>query len=79
MILTSLDGVLAGGFAIADTIKPGSPDAIRMLHEMGLKVIMLTGDNQKTAAAIGKEAGVDTIIADVLPGGKIDEMQAFAI
>ncbi len=75
VILMAINGVLAGGFAVADTIKPGSPEAIRMLHTMGLKVAMLTGDNYKTAAAIGKQAGVDTIIADVLPGGKIDEVR----
>ena len=60
---------------MADTIKPGSPEAIKKLHEMGLKVIMLTGDNLQTAQAIGRQAGVDTIVADVLPGGKIDEIK----
>lgn len=61
---------LWGIIAVADVIKPDSADAIRELHGMGLRVVMLTGDNQTTANAIGKEAGVDRVIADVLPDGK---------
>lgn len=75
VVLTAVDHTLVGIFAVADTIKPGSPEAIKKLHEMGLKVIMLTGDNLQTAQAIGRQAGVDTIVADVLPGGKIDEIK----
>lgn len=59
-----------GIIAVADTIKADSPEAIRQLKNMGIKVVMLTGDNAKTANAIGKQAGVDMVIADVLPDGK---------
>ena len=61
---------LLGIIAVADTIKEESPEAIKQLRNMGIKVIMLTGDNKKTAKAIGKIAGVDEIIAGVLPSGK---------
>ena len=61
---------LLGIIAVADTIKPDSPQAIRELQGMGIQVVMLTGDNARTAAAIGKEAGVDKVIAGVLPDGK---------
>lgn len=61
---------LLGVIAIADVIKHDSPDAVRRLKNMGMHVVMLTGDNQKTADAIGKQAGVDEVIAGVLPDGK---------
>ena len=66
----SRDGHLLGLIAVADAIKPDSPDAIRQLQRMGMKVIMLTGDNQRTAQAVGAQAGVDQVIAGVLPQGK---------
>ena len=66
----SQDGVLAGIIAVADTIKEDSAQAVRELQRMGLHVVMLTGDNQRTARAIGKQAGVDQVIAGVLPDGK---------
>lgn len=59
-----------GMIAVADTIKPESPEAIRQLKNMGIHVVMLTGDNDRTAAAIGREAGVSEVIANVLPDGK---------
>lgn len=59
-----------GLIAVADVIKPDSPSAIRSLKDMGLKVVMLTGDTEKTARAIGREAGVDDVVAGVLPDGK---------
>ncbi|MBQ5489351.1 MAG: HAD-IC family P-type ATPase, partial [Oscillospiraceae bacterium] len=59
-----------GMIAVADTAKEESPDAIEELKNMGIKVVMLTGDNEKTAAAVGKTAGVDKVIAGVLPDGK---------
>ena len=65
----------AGIIAVADTIREDSPQAIREFHEMGIKVVMLTGDNQITAAAIGKQAGVDQVIAGVLPGEKEKEIR----
>jgi len=61
---------LLGMIAVADVIKPDSPEAVRQLKEMGIKVVMLTGDNKRTADAIGKQAGVDEVIAGVLPDGK---------
>ena len=56
--------------AVADAIKPESPQAVRELQNMGIRVVMLTGDNQRTAEAIGRQAGVDQVIAGVLPDGK---------
>ena len=61
---------LVGIIAVADVIKEDSPQAIRELQNMGIRVVMLTGDNERTARAIGKEAGVDDVIAGVLPDGK---------
>ena len=61
---------LLGVIAVADTIKEDSPEAIRQLRQMGIRVVMLTGDNQRTAEAIGRQAGVDQVIAGVLPDGK---------
>ena len=72
-------GRLLGVIAVADTIKEDSPQAIRELQEMGIQVVMLTGDNQRTADAIGRQAGVDAVIAGVLPDGKeavIRQLQA---
>lgn len=59
-----------GIIAVADVIKEDSPEAIMQLKNMGIHVIMLTGDNERTAKAIGKQAGVDEVIAGVLPDGK---------
>ena len=72
-------GHLLGVIAVADTIKADSPEAIRQLQNMGIRVVMLTGDNQRTADAIGRQAGVDEVIAGVLPDGKeavIRQLQA---
>ena len=66
----SSDNMLRGVIAVADVIKEDSPQAVRELQNMGIRVVMLTGDNEKTAAAIGKQAGVDEVIAGVLPDGK---------
>ena len=63
-------GRLMGVIAVADTLKEDSPRAIRELQNMGIRVVMLTGDNQRTADAIGRQAGVDEVIAGVLPDGK---------
>ena len=71
-LLFMSDMRLAGIIAVADTIKADSPKAIRELRNMGIRVIMLTGDNERTARAIGDQAGVDEVIAGVLPGGKED-------
>lgn len=64
------DGKLLGIIAVADMIKEDSPQAVKELQNMGIKVVMLTGDNERTAKAIGKQAGVDEVIAGVLPEGK---------
>lgn len=71
---------LIGVIAVADTIKQDSPEAIKQLKNMGIKVVMLTGDNKRTADAIGKQTGVDMVISDVLPDGKetvVKKLQSF--
>ncbi len=74
-MLVAIDGQVAGIIAVADTIKDGSAEAIAELRRMGLKVVMLTGDNHKTAEAIAKAVGVDKVIAEVLPEGKSAEIK----
>ena len=69
-LLFAQAGRLAGVIAVADVIKADSPAAIAALRNMGIRVVMLTGDNEKTARAIGRLAGVDEVIAGVLPEGK---------
>ncbi len=64
------DNRFIGIIAVADTIRPDSKSAIENLHNMGIEVVMITGDNERTAAAVGKQAGVDKVIAGVLPDGK---------
>ena len=69
-LLFAKDGKLLGIVAVADTIKADSGEAVRQLKNMGIRVVMLTGDNARTAKAIGAQAGVDQVISDVLPDGK---------
>jgi len=75
----ALDGKAAGIIAVADTIKDGSVEAVRQLHELGLTVVMMTGDNQVTAEVIAREVGIDRVFAEVKPGDKaayIRQLQA---
>ncbi|PKF89056.1 copper-translocating P-type ATPase [Bacillus sp. BA3] len=74
-MLASIDGKYAGLIAVADTIKDTSKKAIERLKEMDIDVIMITGDNERTAMAIGKQVGIDHVIAEVLPEGKAEEVK----
>ncbi len=74
-MLVAVDGQVRGVIAVADTVKEGSPEAIRSLHDMGLQVVMITGDNQATAQAIAQQVGVDEVRAEVLPGDKAGEVK----
>ena len=71
----AMDGALAGLIAVADPVRDTSASAIAQLHDMGLQVVMLTGDNERTAAAIARAAGVDRVVAGVLPEGKVNEVR----
>jgi Cu+-exporting ATPase len=72
----AVDGVAAGIVAVADPIKPDSRAAIARLHAIGLKVVMITGDNRATADAVAREVGLDEVMAEVLPGDKADKVSA---
>jgi P-type Cu+ transporter len=74
-MFVAVDGWVAGVIAVADTIKASSVEAIRALHRLGIGVVMLTGDNQRTAAAIAGQAGIDRVLAEVLPEQKASEVK----
>ncbi len=75
-MLAAVDGELAGVLAVADTLKEESEAAIAALHDLGVRTAMLTGDNRRTAEAIARRVGIDHVVAEVLPDGKVDKVQA---
>ena len=74
-MILAVDGRLAGIFAVADTLKKHSAAAVKALRKMGVTVVMLTGDNVRTANAIGRQLGLDSVIAEVLPGDKAQKIR----
>ncbi|KAF0808258.1 lead, cadmium, zinc and mercury transporting ATPase, copper-translocating P-type ATPase [Alcanivorax sp. S71-1-4] len=74
-LFAAVDDQLAGVLAVADTLKPSARAAIQALHAQHIEVVMITGDNQRTAEAIARQAGIDRVFADVLPGGKVDALK----
>ncbi len=75
-MFVSIEGKAAGVISVADAIKPDSREAIKALHDIGLKVVLLTGDNRETAEAVAREVGIDEVIAEVLPQQKADKVEA---
>ena len=78
-LYAAIDSKLAAILAVADPIKPSTHTAIRALHDLGLKVAMITGDNAGTAQAIARQLGIDAVVAEVLPGGKVKAIQSLRV
>jgi len=74
-VVAARNGVLVGIVAVADALKPEAAEAVRALQRMGLQTVMLTGDNRQTARAIARQAGIDQVVAEVLPDGKVDQIR----
>ncbi|RWA20221.1 carbonate dehydratase [Mycolicibacterium elephantis DSM 44368] len=75
VVFVSVDGIVCGAIAVADTVKDSAAAAVAALHEQGLRTMLLTGDNAATAAAIAAQVGIDDVIAEVLPEGKVDVVE----
>jgi Cu+-exporting ATPase len=74
-VYVAIDGALAGLLAVADPIKPSAREAVERLKTMGLEIVLLTGDNRRTAEAVARQAGIDRVVAEVLPKGKVAEIR----
>jgi Cu+-exporting ATPase len=74
-MFVAIDGKPAGLLVVADPIKPSTPEAVRMLHEAGIRIVMLTGDSLTTAQAVGRKLGIDDVVAEVLPEQKADAVK----
>ncbi len=74
-LYAAVDGQLAAVIAVADPLKDSTPEAIKALHKLGLRVAMITGDNQRTAEAIARQLGIDEVVAEVLPDGKVEAVK----
>jgi Cu+-exporting ATPase len=77
VMFVTVDGKAAGLLGVADPIKGTTPEAIRALHEEGIRIVMLTGDNRTTADAVAQKLGIDEVVAEVLPGQKVDAVKRF--